>query len=266
MFMTASSSTQDLIGFRNVQRLAYESVVNVGKLLTEGWTEKQAARLIETYLRDYGVKAFFHKPFVWFGERTRFDGIQRRRYWQFNPTHRHLNENDVIILDTAPILDGYIGDIGYTLSLQPLPQLETALSHLRMLRKKIPHWADEWCHSSKKLWDKVDQEIHDAGYDNIHKIYPFEVLAHRVHRVPLSQWGFSTPLRFSLHSFWSILSRGLYGELLNLENKKPLQGLWAIEPHIGGKGFGAKFEEILVIDNQGSHWLDEKVPHVETKK
>lgn len=261
--MTSVVSAQDLIGFRNVQRLAYESVIAVGKLLTEGWTEKQAAQLIETYLRDYGVKAFFHKPFVWFGERTRFAGIQRRRYWQFNPTDRRLQADDVVILDTAPILDGYVGDIGYTLSLKPLPKLEKALSHLRMLRKKIPHWADEFIHSGKNLWDVVDQKIQEAGYDNIHKIYPFEVLAHRVHRVPLSQWGFPTPLRFSLHSFWSILSRGLYGELLNPENKKSLQGLWAIEPHIGGDGFGAKFEEILVIDDKGSHWLDDKVPHME---
>lgn len=264
--MTSPVFAQELIGFRNVQRLAYDAVVEVGAMLREGWTEQQTTKLIETYLRDYGVKAFFHKPFAWFGERTRFDGIQRKRYWQFNPTHRHLNENDVIILDVAPILDGYIGDIGYTLSLKTLPQLEKALSHLRMLRKKIPNWADEFIHSGKKLWETVDQKIQEAGYDNIHKIYPFEVLAHRVHRVPLSQWDFSTPLRFSLHSFWSILSRGLYGELLNCENKKSLQGLWAIEPHIGGDGFGAKFEEILVIDDKGSYWLDNKVPHVETTK
>lgn len=264
--MSTSTSPEDLMGFRAVQRLAYDSVVEVGARLEEGWTEKQAARLIETYLRDYGVKAFFHKPFVWFGARTRFDGIQRRRYWQFNPTNKRLNADDVVILDTAPILDGYVGDIGYTLSLKTLPKLEAALSYLKMLRKKIPFWADQFIHSGKNLWTTVDQKIREAGYDNIHQIYPFEVLAHRVHRVPLSQWGLATPLRFSLHSFWSILSRGLYGELLNSDNKKSLQGLWAVEPHIGGDGFGAKFEEILVIDDKGSHWLDDKVPHAETVK
>jgi hypothetical protein len=35
------------------------------------------------------------------------------------------------------------------------------------------------------------------------------------------------------------------------------QGLWAFEPHLGCAEFGAKFEEILVIDDDGVRWLDD---------
>jgi hypothetical protein len=38
-------------------------------------------------------------------------------------------------------------------------------------------------------------------------------------------------------------------------------GVWAIEPHLGAEGFGAKFEEILVVTPEGARWLDDQVPH-----
>ena len=37
-------------------------------------------------------------------------------------------------------------------------------------------------------------------------------------------------------------------DLLNEEHQGNLTGGWAIEPHLGGDGFGCKFEEMLVVD------------------
>jgi hypothetical protein len=34
-----------------------------------------------------------------------------------------------------------------------------------------------------------------------------------------------------------------------------MEGLWAIEPHIGGGNFGMKFEEILVVEGGQASWL-----------
>jgi hypothetical protein len=39
------------------------------------------------------------------------------------------------------------------------------------------------------------------------------------------------------------------------------QGLWAVEPHLAFEGVGVKFEEILVIDENGARWLDDDLPH-----
>jgi len=64
-------------------------------------------------------------------------------------------------------------------------------------------------------------------------------------------------LNFGWHSYWSILSRGLFRELLNAAHTGKLSGLWAVEPHIGSKTFGAKFEEILVVTTHGAQWLSE---------
>ncbi|MDR5667817.1 Xaa-Pro aminopeptidase, partial [Burkholderia cenocepacia] len=42
----------------------------------------------------------------------------------------------------------------------------------------------------------------------------------------------------------------------------PVPGLWAVEPHLGFAGVGAKFEELLVITDDDAYWLDEDLPHV----
>jgi hypothetical protein len=39
-------------------------------------------------------------------------------------------------------------------------------------------------------------------------------------------------------------------------------GLWAVEPHIGHRGVGVKWEELLVVTENDAYWLDDDLPHV----
>ena len=41
-----------------------------------------------------------------------------------------------------------------------------------------------------------------------------------------------------------------------------MPGLWAVEPHVGFRGVGAKFEELLVVTPDDAYWLDDDLPHV----
>lgn len=51
--------------------------------------------------------------------------------------------------------------------------------------------------------------------------------------------------------------------LLTKDEKRTLSpGLWAVEPHLWGPGFGVKFEEILVVTENDAFWLDEELPHL----
>ena len=42
----------------------------------------------------------------------------------------------------------------------------------------------------------------------------------------------------------------------------PAPGLWAVEPHIGFRDVGVKFEELLVVTEDDAFWLDDDLPHV----
>ncbi len=254
-----SLSQEELEKFRKSQRLAYQCAVTIGKELQEGWTEKQTADLMDTFLKDSGVKTFFHKSFAWFGDRTRFLGFTKYRH--FMPSEKRLRQSDVIILDTAPIFEGYTSDIGYTMSLEPNPKLEKAKKSLIRYRNLILELFENKI-PTQEIWNKIDTAIKTDGYDNCHSMYPFSVLGHQVHKIGFNFLpGFSKP--FSIHSYLSIIMRGIYPELLGPKHKGDPTGLWAIEPHLGADGFGAKFEEILVVTPEKVYWLDDHVPHLE---
>lgn len=240
------------------QNLAVEAIDHVAEHVVPGWSEVQAATLIETYLRDNGVSAFFHKPFVWFGENTRFNHVEKNK--DYLPSERLLKEGEVFILDVAPIVDNFCVDVGIGYCSDFNPEFTKAQKFLYELKKEIPKiFLNELgCKEpdGKKIWQLIDKKITDAGYDNIHSLYPFSVLGHRLHKVPT---GPKAPglLNFGWQSYWSFISRGLFGQLLNHNFSGSLQGLWAVEPHIGTKKFGTKFEEILVVEENACYWLSD---------
>ncbi len=243
---------EELRGYLAAQQLARDAARHVAALIQPGWTEKHAAGLINTYLRDSGVKNFFHGAFAWFGDRARFRGI--KTYSDFGASDRTIRENEIFILDVAPIFHGYTCDIGYTSSLGPNEEWAKAKAFLQSLRHDIPKFVANGM-AGDELWKNLDQRILKAGYDNIHKHYPFAVLGHRIHRVKEGALPIGV-LNFGWQSYWSLLSRGLFGQLLSPQFQGDMTGLWAIEPHIGGNGFGAKFEEILVVEKGKARWLD----------
>jgi Xaa-Pro aminopeptidase len=250
---TRAPALEDLAGYLESQRLAIAAAKAVAGLLTEGMSERQAADLLNTWLGDHGVRSYFHRAFVWYGERTRFAGV--KTYFDYLPSKRVLRPNEAYILDVAPIHRGYICDIGYSGVLGQNAEWDKAQHFLRDLRREIPNLF-VGNNTGGQIWEAIDRRIVDAGYDNVHSMYPFSVLGHRVHKVraPMPRLNF---INFGMQSYWEFLSRGIFGQLLNGDHRGSLTGLWAIEPHIGTKEFGAKFEEILVVDGAGARWLDE---------
>jgi Xaa-Pro aminopeptidase len=250
----------DLEKFRAAQALAYEGAVAIARELKVGMTSREAAARLEHWFRARGVRTWFHRPLAWFGNHSRFDGF--RNYGYFLPSTRKLARGDVAILDCAPVVDGVAADIGFTFALEPHDELTRARAELLRLREEIPRLF-ETSMSTSQIWAEVDSQLRVRGFDNCHARYPFQVLGHRLHRVPFPRLP-AVLSPFTLHSYWALLSRGLIPELMGPWHEGEKRGLWAIEPHLGADGFGAKFEEILVVDDDGrARWLDDAVPHVQ---
>lgn len=251
-------------GFLKAQRLAYQCVTETEREMQEGWTELQAVKRMETFLKDHGVKVFLHRPFAWFGEHARFDGY--KRFTQFHPSKRRLQASESFILDVSPVVNGYIGDIGYSSSLLKNPELDNGMRYLLKLRSELPKLFSSSM-SSSEIWHKIDQDSKRNGFDNVHSLYPFAVLGHRVYKVHLPNISFpvlpvSFASWFSLQGSFEFLSHKVLPELLTPDHEGEKIGLWAIEPHLGRGKTGFKFEEILVVEKDKAYWLDEEVPHV----
>ena len=118
----------------------------------------------------------------------------------------------------------------------------------------------------------VDQLCEQHGYEPRHKAYPFGVLAHRVEKLPND--GKSKHLSlgsFGVRNITELVRdrvRGMRQGWSPLwtsgksSNHPPTPGLWAVEPHLGFRDVGAKWEELLVITEDDAFWLDDDVPQV----
>jgi len=260
---TRSPSTGEVEGFRRAQRLAFECAQATATEMRPGWTEAQTARWMFQWLHDHGVRSYLHKPIVAFGERTLAPDDQ------WGPPRGEgavLHEGDVVILDCAPIVDRYTGDIAYTLSVGPNPELAAAQEFLSDLRARVlPQFADP--STSTSIFDWVDREIHAAGYQNAAGGYVQHVLGHRVYRhgrffsthaaaPPEKLFGWAN----SWHSGGFLLKtvgRLVLPEVLNVNHRGAKTGVWAFEPHVRVGDFGCKFEELLVVDHGHAYWLDD---------
>lgn len=258
----------DLARFREVQQLAYAAAQAVGQALEPGVTEKEAAGRIREYLVERGVQDWFHTPFAWFGDRTAFRGF--RTPFQFFPTHRRLVEGMPFILDCAPVRDGYMADIGYAGCLGTNRIYEQLMDDLSEYRTMIVDRVNDGV-PLQQIYRDVDALITRQGYDNRHRVYPGRVIGHQIGKVH------SRLPKFIVAGFGVRALQTLVGDLIveRMHHRSPLwaddqisdhpatPGLWAVEPHIGFRDVGVKFEEILVVTGSGSaYWLDDDLPHV----
>jgi Xaa-Pro aminopeptidase len=267
--MTAPVSERDTeSGFRTAQKLAYACAQAIGADLQPGVTEQETAAAMRRWLEQRGVTAWFHLPFAWFGDRTAFRGV--RLPHQFFPTDRRLEAGMPYILDCAPVVDGYTCDIGYTASLGSNPVVDLLLDDLAEHRALILAEIRKRT-SLRRIYQAVDELAARQGYENRHQAYPFRVIAHQVPSHPIAGVHQATALHFGVASVATLVrttavgARNGWSPLWNggrRSDHPPVAGLWAVEPHLGFRGVGAKFEELLVVTDTDAYWLDDDLPHV----
>jgi hypothetical protein len=261
----------DLDGFRRAQRVAYDAAIEVAAGLVPGVTEREAASRLRAALAGRGVDRYFHVPFAWFGERSKLAGMRGASH-RFFPGRTRLDPGAVAILDVAPVVDGYQADIGYTFRAPggpPDDRLDRALAALREIRDMLPGLVARG-DTMRSIYVRVDRLLRERGFDSRHAHYPFGVLGHRVERLAETRRD-PVIAGFGATSLVRLLGEQLRSRLPALADRSPLwgggadadrplaTGLWAIEPHLGGEGFGAKFEEILVVEHRRAWWLDSEM-------
>ncbi|WP_256103693.1 M24 family metallopeptidase [Streptomyces sp. ODS05-4] len=261
-----------LDGFRAVQRLAYDCAEAVAARLSPGVTEREAARMQREWLRERGVRDWFHLPFAWFGDRTAFAGF--RIPLQFFPTDRKLEPGMPFILDLAPVYQGFTADVGYSGSLGLNPLHDRMLDDLREHRELILREVRER-RTLREVYEDVDRLMVRQGYANRHRAYPFGVIAHKMGTVRRRRWS-PTLFGFGAQALRGLASDALHGHRdgwsplrspYPFSDHPPQPGVWAVEPHLGFRDTGAKFEELLVVTDsrdpeQSAFWLDDDLPHV----
>jgi Xaa-Pro aminopeptidase len=271
----------DLARFREVQRLAYDIAEEVAGALEVGMTERDASEAIAAAQQARGVEQVFHVPFAWFGARTMLGadwvaageaapGGEPGRGIGFFATDATLADGAPAILDLAPVVDGYCADIGYSCIVGHNDLYEELLAGLQPMRDQLLQGVRAGT-TLRTLYRELDDVIADHGWVNCHQQYPDRALGHVVMRLEAEPHrarpipGFGVAAGEALvaaitdaatnHTCWPIWNDGEFAD------HPASPGLWAVEPHIGRDGVGAKYEELLVVTDDDAYWLDDDLPH-----
>ena len=254
--------SSEIAGIAEAQRVARAVIHDVAETVAAGETERAVAQRLEAGFARAGVRAWFHTPYAWFGERTRFAGFH---HWEPDalPGERRLAEGEMLILDAAPIVEGHPADYAYS------GALGTNAEHLEMrralaaLKSRIVERA-RTATTGAELFEATGAAVRDAGFEVVHHLYPAAVLGHRfdglprwTKRLPRVGWGFQPPLvaGYALALFRHALTGTRYPFINDVSRERP-RGIFAIEPHLARRDCGAKFESILVVDGDETRWLD----------
>ncbi|MDV7245797.1 MULTISPECIES: M24 family metallopeptidase [Rhodococcus] len=255
---------EEVEGFRLAQKLSFSCAQAVAAEMRPGWTEGQTQDWMTSYLHDHGVRTSLHKPIVGFGPRSLAPDAE---WFPAKGAGLTLEDNDVAIIDCAPIVNGYAGDVAYTIQVGDVPELTEAMDFLSDLRNRIPGQFT-LPETAATIFEWVTGEMEGAGYQNAVNGYHGHILGHRVYRhrpasanfrhyLPTVPFGYKA----SWHSPGFLLKsirRALMPELLGPFHTGPKTGVWAIEPHLRvGTKYGVKFEELLVVEDGYAYWLDD---------
>ena len=256
--------------FKEFQRKSYDTLEAVANELKVGVTEAEVARLLRKRFHEQGVHTYFHVPVVMFGDRTAYPGD----FGQLEAlaTDRKLEENRAIILDAAPIYEGYIVDTSLSTVFGENAAHKKLYPELKAFRDQILAQVKEGRYF-RDIENTSNKMIEELGAENCHRKHIGEVLGHRVFKVKNRFWNRFTikqiSVRHAIWLFWKSLaaSKGWQNDSPNWNHRrtsghKPFPGLWAVEPHFAVDGVGVKFEEILVITDDDAYWLDDDLPHV----
>jgi len=257
--------------FRAAQRASYGVLEEIASGLEPGQSERETTTRMMRAFRALGVRSFFHLPVALFGARTALPGAWRNKH--FWPTKTRLAEGDAVILDASPIFDGHLVDTSFSTRAGENAEHHQMLLDLAPFRAMIAERVREGL-SFRAIALETDARIRAMGYENRHQMHLEEVLGHRALRLrrPTPGWTFDegfdsqTFAWFALHTVAARQKLWQFSPNWNAQPSSehaPWDGLWAVEPHLGKEGrLGAKWEELLVIQDGCVSWLDHDTPHV----
>ena len=257
-------SDEELQHFRRFQRLSFQILEDTALGLRVGDSEEATVRKLRKAFHKAGAHKYFHVPVALFGERSAYPG-------DFGPfealaTARVLQEQDTVILDAAPIFDGYTVDTSHAFNFSNSEAFDRIDRELPILRDLIARSVNDGDMFQQIAWD-VDDYIRERGFENCHRKHIGAVLGHLVTKATsqrLASWSYKG-LAVKQVSWFLARSR-FSGTTPNWNHTNACKdvaphGLWAVEPHLAEGTVGAKFEEILIIDEDGARWLDDDLPH-----
>lgn len=199
------------------QRAALEITAEVLAGISPGVSEIEVARLADAMARALGATGMWTPIAVGAGAGALVC------HPDYPPTDRRVAADDIVYLDLTPVFGGWPADVTRSILVGDEPaRREVVEGALRVEQALIAACRPGM--PASELHEAAAALLDDAGYDLL------DLLGNVGHDL------------------------GPGGEVtgyIEAGNDTPMWGAWAIEPHVGRDGLGAKFEDLVWLGPEG---------------
>lgn len=235
-------SDKDLKGYlaaRSFTRAICDEIVSNIKV---GMTEKDVEDVASGVFNKNSVKQHWHMPVIGVGEgSTKLKSAYALASSYFTRHTRILKDNDIVLIDIAPIYNDYPADYTINHVMGSNPDLEALAAYARDVSLNIAgHVKEGMVVADVFRWG---QELTGKNPEYTLAYPPFISMGHRLCRIPALWQKFP-------EAGLNYLLFGTRGPFIKSSNNTMMNGLWTIEPYIMYKERAAKFEQLVFIGKE----------------
>jgi Xaa-Pro aminopeptidase len=235
-------SGEDIKGYLEARSFAKAIGDEIIKNIKVGMTEKEVENVASEVFKKNGVKQHWHMPIIGVGEgSTKLKSAYALASSYFTRHTRILRENDIVLIDIAPVYNGYPADYTINHVMGSNPDLEALAAYARDVSIKIAGLVKEGMVVADVF--RRAQEFIGKNPDYTLAYPPFISMGHRLCRIPPIWQKFPEPgLNYLLFK--------TSGPFIASGNNTLMNGLWTIEPYLIHKERAAKFEALVFIGKE----------------
>ncbi|MFZ3168044.1 MAG: M24 family metallopeptidase [Candidatus Methanoperedens sp.] len=238
--MDFECSDKDLDGYLEARRFAKVLSREIVSKIEVGMSEEDIEDIASEVFRDYNVRQHWHMPIIGVGEgSTKLSSIYALTSSFLTKHKRILQEDDLVLIDIAPVYMTYPGDYTTTHVFGNNSELEALVAYAHDVSRKIAEYASNEMTVADVV--RYAQELIRTT-SNYTLLYPPLIsLGHRLSRV---------------HPFEKLPEPGLSYLILkefpfiNSSNLTPMDRLWVVEPYLMHNKRAAKFEELVCVGRE----------------
>ncbi|WP_040952050.1 M24 family metallopeptidase [Gorillibacterium massiliense] len=201
----------------DAQTLAFLACQESKRYLTPGISEKQFSDICEEIMCSLGAEDLWYPMLVNFGQNT----IYCTRGSHLPSSEVLLKENDIVLIDFSPKLNGFWGDYSETIVIGNNEEMKQLSRDAKYIFDRTYEYAQK-CRTIGELFNysinlikELDYILLDPNGNIGHSIENYDNQNKRIYICPENK-------------------------MMNLDGK-----VWAIEPHLGRGMYGAKFENVI---------------------
>lgn len=229
---------KDLKGYIEARNFAKGLCREIIGNIKVGMTEKEIEEAASQFFNNYKVEHHWHMPVIGVGEgSTKLRSSYALASSFF--TTRVLKENDLVLIDIAPIYNEYPADYTACHIFGSNPELEALINYSQDVSKKIAKHVSN-AMTIGEVFQYAEKLISASGY--MLALPPIINMGHRILKLPALWQKFPEPGLSYL-----LLRKGSF---ITSSSKEHMQGLWVIEPYIVHKERASKFETLVLVEKE----------------